>query len=115
MYVCRLGGIPEGLLGIASEQMQSIVATNATLQGMEQTCANSFNLYRKTKPPAATESVKRARNFSNGGPHALLHDLAVRLKIENAADTASGRDTRAEITNALKRFRPAATVLEAQV
>ena len=115
---CRLGGFPEGLLGLAIEQAQSITATNATLEGMEQSCENSFSLYRRTKPPASTESVKRARKFPRGGPHALLHELAVRLKIEQpsgaAADGGEGA-ARADITNALKRFRPVATVLEAQV
>ena len=118
MHVCRLGGFPEGLLGLAVEQVQSITATNATLEGMEQSCENSFSLYRRTKPPASTESVKRARKFPKGGPHALLHEVAVRLKIEQpAGDGADGSEkaARSDITNALKRFRPVATVLEAQV
>jgi hypothetical protein len=103
-------------LGVAVEQVQSITATNATLQGMEQSCENSFSLYRRTKPPASTESVKRARKFPRGGPHALLHELAVRLKIETAGDAAADEGAaRSEITTALKRFRPVATVLEAQV
>jgi hypothetical protein len=103
-------------LGVAIEQVQSITATNATLEGMVQTCENSFSLYRRTKPPASTESVKRARKFPRGGPHALLHELAIRLKLEPAGGaTADGEAARTEITDALKRFRPVATVLEAQV
>lgn len=116
MRVYRLGGYPEGLLDIAVEQVHSITATNATLEGLEQSCTNSFSLYHRTKPPASTESVKRARKFAKGGSHALLHELAVRLKIEQAAAaTTDGGAARADITNALKRFRPVATVLEAQV
>lgn len=93
------------------ERVRECVARSATLQGLQKPCSNAFDLYRRTRPPASTESLKRARNLPEPGPHPVLVSIAASQKLLDV----SGDVGKAEITKALKRFRPAATVLEAQV
>ena len=109
--LCRLGSYPEAMLDLSVEAVRNIVATNPSIASLENSCTNAFNLYKKTRPPASTESMKRAKAISREGPHPLLVAVARRCNYVNMdAETA-----RSEFTNALKSFRPAATVLEAQV
>ena len=93
------------------ERVREIAARNATLQGLEKSCDNAFALYTRTRPPASTESLKRARLLPKPGEHPALVRLAKERKLGDASEHAA----KAHITDALKQFRPASTVLEAQV
>lgn len=108
---CRLGAFPEALLDLSVERARECVARDASIQALESSCANAFALYKRTRPAASTESLKRARALPRPGPHPVLVALAERQRLGGAATEAA----KADITQALKRFRPAATVLEAQV
>lgn len=109
---CRLGAFPEALLDIAIEQARAHHALSPSMQTLERSCDNAFGLYRKTRPPASSESVRRSRALDKPGPHPLLAEVAQRMGLMH---TAAGDTARAAITGWLKSFRPAATVLEAQV
>eukprot|EP00892_Ulva_mutabilis_P001571 jgi/Ulvmu1/11414/UM075_0076.1 len=107
-----LGAFPEALLDIAIEQARAQLALSPSMQSLAQSCENAFTLYRKTRPPASTESVRRARALGKPGPHPMLAEVAQRMGLMRSGATDAAR---AEITDWLKSFRPAATVLEAQV
>lgn len=109
---CRLGAFPEALLDIAIEQARALHALSPSMQSLERSCDNAFGLYRKTRPPASSESVRRARALGKAGPHPALAEVAQRMGLMH---TGAGDAERAEITGWLKCFRPSATVLEAQV
>jgi ATP-dependent RNA helicase DDX54/DBP10 len=93
------------------EHVREVAARDASLAALERSCDNAFALYVRTRPPASTESLKRARLLPKPGPHPRLVELAEERKLGDAHGDAA----RADITTALKDFRPAATVLEAQV
>ena len=92
------------------ERVREIAARDASLMSLDKVCENAFSLYKRTRPAASTESLKRARLLPKPGPHPQLVVMA-KERLLGAVDAGSAR---ADITNALKHFRPAATVLEAQ-
>lgn len=112
VYVCRLGAFPEALLDVAIEQTRAHHALSPSMQSLEKSCENAFTLYRRTRPPASSESVRRARAVGKPGPHPTLAEVAQRMGLMHSG---TGDAARAEITGWLKSFRPSATVLEAQV
>lgn len=99
------------MLDLVVESVREIVDSNPSIQSLEMSCENAFGLYRKTRPAASAESMKRARAMPKHGPHPLLLAVAKKGHYINLDAEVS----RAHFTAALKTFRPAATVLEAQV
>jgi hypothetical protein len=108
---CRIGRYPDCLLEHAVEQVRALAEDDPSMWSLEKSCANAAALYKKTRPPASAESVKRARELPPAGPHPRLAEIAAARGITSAAAEAA----KVDITNVLRRFRPAATVLEAQV
>jgi hypothetical protein len=93
------------------EHVRECVAQNPSIEALESSCENAFALYQRTRPPASTESLKRSRLLPKPGPHPEL----VALAQERALADVSSDAGKVLITAALRRFRPAATVIEAQV
>ncbi|GLC45028.1 hypothetical protein PLESTB_001460900 [Pleodorina starrii] len=105
------GILPAVVLDPLIEHVREVVAAAADLDGAQRTLANAWSMYCKTRPPPSAQSVRRARALAKEGVHPLLLALLPRTKytqIENEVALA-------QFTERLKTFRPAATVLEADI
>ena len=51
----------------AVDRVRQILASSHDLEGQAGSAANAFRLYCKTRPPAAVESVKRAKTLPKVG------------------------------------------------
>ena len=93
------------------ERVRGTLEASEDLSGQLHTASNAFKLYAKTRPPAAAESVKRARGLLGEGIHPLL---AAALP----SDALAGLEAQASlaaISKQLKAYRPAQTVFESEV
>lgn len=84
---------------------------NAELSSAERTLSNAWGMYSRTRPAPSTQSVRRTRALPKEGVHPLLLALLPRSKYTSVANEAA----LAQFTERLKSFRPAATVLEADI
>jgi ATP-dependent RNA helicase DDX54/DBP10 len=99
------------VLSPITEHVKSLESSASELCGMRRSLTNAFNLYLRTRPAASPESTKRARALPQDGVHPLMVAcLPPALQRDVRNETAL-----AEFTAALKGFRPAATVLEAEI
>ncbi|KXZ47428.1 hypothetical protein GPECTOR_35g866 [Gonium pectorale] len=105
------GTLPAVVLEPLIEHAREAVESSADLDGMQRTLANAWSMYCKTRPAPSVQSVRRARGLGREGPHPLLLALLPRTKYTHVANEAS----LARFTEALKSFRPAATVFEAEI
>ena len=110
--VRRLGAWPDALLDEALARERELSARHASLAALEQPMQNAFGLYKRTRPPASTESLPRSRTLPPPGPHPELLALA-QARCLAVGGAEAGQQAR--IAAALKRFRPAAMVLQAAV
>ncbi len=105
------GAFPAPLISPQAERLREVEAAAPELSGAARSLANAFSLYVRTRPAASPESVARAKQLPKEGAHpALLAQLpgAQRLDLQAEAELAS-------FTAALRSFRPAATVFEAEI
>ncbi len=56
----------------SGEHVRELVAHSTDLQAQQRYAVNAFKLYRKTRPAAAPESVKRAKGLATEGIHPVL-------------------------------------------
>ena len=54
------------------EHAREALTSSHDLIGMQRSCNNAFSLYKRTRPPAAPESVARAKALQKEGVHPLL-------------------------------------------
>ena len=54
------------------EHAREAIGSSHDLQGMQKAVSNAFGLYKRTRPPAAPESVARARGLPKEGIHPML-------------------------------------------
>lgn len=87
------------------------VQANAELSSAERTLSNAWGMYSRTRPAPSNQSVRRTRQLAKEGVHPLLLALLPRSKYTSIANEAA----LAAFTERLKTFRPAATVLEADI
>ena len=52
-------------------EVEELIEAN-DLQGLKRSVGNAWTMYVRTRPPAAQESVMRARALPKGGIHPLL-------------------------------------------
>ncbi|CAG9462239.1 unnamed protein product [Pedinophyceae sp. YPF-701] len=109
-----VGCFPQVVLDAVTERVRSLMEVSqeaGLLEGMQRTLGNAFKLYKKTRPVASAESAARCKELDREGPHPLLArdipgsgtvNLAAEIELQTYAEK-------------LKAFRPAATVLEAEV
>ncbi|PRW33125.1 DEAD-box ATP-dependent RNA helicase 29 isoform X1 isoform B [Chlorella sorokiniana] len=105
------GTFPQVALDDALERVRQVLASSHDLALQRNSVENAFRLYCKTRPPAAAESVKRAKTLPKEGIHPLL---AAALP----SDALGGLEAQAglaDIAAALKSYRPSQTVFEAEV
>lgn len=142
------GSVPEAILMEEMESLQRILSRQIsgghasdveTVQSLHKVCANAMKQFRKSRPDASREGVRRAKELSNnnGGfgnfpPHPLLahwerqqHVMmqkkgAETTGISSEASTAdvetlwAVRKKRDEFLLAIANFRPKETIFESQ-
>lgn len=54
------------------EHAREAIGSSHDLQGMQKAVSNAFGLYKRTRPPAAPESVARAKGLPKEGIHPML-------------------------------------------
>ena len=117
-----LGAMPPAALEAASERVRVLMDENDDVRALLRVSANAFKQYCKTRPPASAESVRRGRELPVPGVHALL----LQPGSMGGASTSAAAPAAAPVSvpeeeelalfaSRLGRYRPAATVLEAQV
>ena len=113
-----LGSVPPAALEAASERARVLVDENDDVRALLRVSANAFKQYCKTRPPASAESVRRGRELPVPGVHTMLLQPGA-LGSSSAATAAPAAAPEEEelalFASRLGRYRPAATVLEAQV
>ena len=142
------GSVPEAILMEEMESLQRILSRQIsgghasdveTVQSLHKVCANAMKQFRKSRPDASREGVRRAKELSNnnGGfgnfpPHPLLahwerqqHVITHKKGVGTAviASEASTEDFEAfweerkkrdEFLLAMANFRPKETIFESQ-
>ena len=101
------GAFPQGLIDAVLERVRKWVAADATVGSQQATMERSHRLYLRTRPGASVESCSRLKDLPREGPHPKLASLVAPRREAAVALT--------EFTEKLKTFRPAQTVLEAEI
>lgn len=101
-----LGRYPPKALGKYEERFKSLLATDTDVANMLRYSQNALKLYLKTRPPASAESHNRAKELPSPGTHPLLYATL---------DSALRSKEYVDFTQRMKSFRPANTVLEADI
>lgn len=99
------GSFATTALADAGERVTHHLQNTVELANAHRAMGNAFRLYVKTRPAASAESCTRAKALAPAGCHPLFGGGASATLSEGAAAIAA----------ALQGFRPAATVLEAEV
>jgi len=66
------GSFPLVSLESAGEHVRELVAHSSDLQAQLRYATNAFKLYRKTRPAASPESIRRAKGLPAEGIHPVL-------------------------------------------
>ena len=101
------GAYPQALLDVEVERLREWIAESADLTNLVKTSTRAYALYLKTRPGASVESCARVKALAREGVHPRL-----------AAAEVGGMQERADLmafTQRLKSFRPAQTILEAEI
>lgn len=105
------GQYPQVFLDPVIEHVREVIESHTDLSSAQRSLTNAFQLYLRTRPGASSESVRRAKEMPKEGVHPLLLSATPAVKCINLEAEAA----LAVFTQSLKRFRPAATVLEADI
>ena len=108
-----LGTLPGAALEAASERARLLAGDSDELRALTRVSINAAKQYNKTRPPASAESVRRARELPAAGPHPPL--LAAPPGDAATAALAASEAELARLAAQIGRYRPSATVLEAEV
>ncbi|KAF9921627.1 ATP-dependent RNA helicase dbp10 [Linnemannia zychae] len=100
-----LGGLPLGQLEDDSEWVKNNVFDDANLQALKGVSVNGYKLYCKSRPSAAVESYKRAKEIVDMDEYAELSPLF--------ADSVDQEEKeRVNMIASISNFRPAETIFE---
>ncbi|KAL2612800.1 hypothetical protein R1flu_024492 [Riccia fluitans] len=97
------GRCPQAVLDLYMDRFREIISNNTELLALQKACANAFRLYVKTRPAAAFESCKRAKELPREGLHPLLRGAVKDVEADVAA-----------FAERVRAYRPKQTVLEAE-
>lgn len=107
----EFGRFPQTVLDPIMGHVTSLVHDSADLLIQQKSLSNAKALYVKTRPPASSESARRAKSFEKEGIHPVLAAAVPSLALGGLEAQAS----LADITATLRAYRPSQTVFEAQV
>ncbi|GAX82476.1 hypothetical protein CEUSTIGMA_g9903.t1 [Chlamydomonas eustigma] len=105
------GTFPQSALDPVLERLREVQESSPDLADAQKSISNAYSLYLKTRPTASPESNKRAKQLPLGGIHPLLLAAMPKTKYSSIKNEA----VLADFANKLRSFRPAATVLEAEI
>ncbi|KAL8141379.1 hypothetical protein V2J09_007400 [Rumex salicifolius] len=97
------GRFPQTVLDLVSDSVRDIIDSSTELDTLQKTCRNAFQLYTKTKPLPAKESIRRAKELPREGLHPMFKSILEGNELSALA-----------FSERLKSFRPKQTVLEAE-
>ncbi|KAL3680282.1 hypothetical protein R1sor_023238 [Riccia sorocarpa] len=97
------GRFPQAVLDLNMDRLREVINNSTELVALQKACANAFRLYAKTRPPAAFESCKRAKDLPREGLHPLLRGAVKEVEVDVAA-----------FAERVRAYRPKQTVLEAE-
>mmetsp|Transcript_19790 Transcript_19790/g.49233 ORF Transcript_19790/g.49233 Transcript_19790/m.49233 type:complete len:944 (+) Transcript_19790:73-2904(+) len=137
----HFGSIPESILTLEVENVRRIMDSEMAgtdraelMRSLTRVCTNAMKQYRRTRPEASKEAVRRAKTILEGqklktgqrvggasiAPHPLLRGLEMEqyeaAKSKGKIGTLNSLDNihkRNEYLKALSQFRPKETVFEA--
>ena len=107
----EFGRFPQTVLDPIMGHVTALVNESADLLIQQKSLANAKALYVKTRPPASSESARRAKSFEKEGIHPVLAAAVPSM----ALGGLEAQESLANITATLRAYRPAQTVFEAQV
>ncbi len=135
------GSVPESILGMEVENVRRIMDSELSgselaeaMRSLSNVCTNAMKQYRKTRPEASREGVRRAKAILEGvkvetgervhgssiPPHPLLQGIEVAIYERNkekgnigTLNDMENQKKRQEFLEAMARFRPRETVFEA--
>ena len=103
-----VGGAPPTSLDLVQDRVRDIFQSKVEMDGMRKACDNAYKLYQRTRGSAGNESVARGAELCESmGPSPVLC-----AALKEGQHAAAGL---AEITQAIRKYRPAATVFEAEI
>ena len=113
-----VGTFPIGSLDLLADRVRELHETYIELETLQKSTANAYKAYQKTRIPASSESVARAKPLIECGPHPAFC-AAIFRKAHNAGGTSNTTTYKnakelAELMRGMKNYRPQATVLEAE-
>jgi len=107
----EFGCFPQTVLDPIFGHITDLIHSVPDLEIQKRSVSNALKLYIKTRPPASSESARRAKEFKKEGFHPVLA-AAVPSQALGGLET---QGSLADITTQLREYRPSQTVFEAQV
>lgn len=107
----ELGRFPQMVLDPLMGRVIELINDTPDLAIQQKSLSNAKALYIKTRPPASSESARRAKSLDREGIHPVLAAAVPSL----ALGGLEAQESLADITAALRAYRPSQTVFEAQV
>ena len=107
----EFGRFPQMVLDPLMGRVISLINDTPELAIQQKSLSNAKTLYVKTRPPASSESARRAKSFEREGIHPVLAAAVPSL----ALGGLEAQESLANITAALRAYRPSQTVFEAKV
>ncbi|KAF9913756.1 ATP-dependent RNA helicase dbp10 [Lobosporangium transversale] len=100
-----IGALPNSLLEIDSEWVKNNVLDDTNLQALRGVSVNGYKLYCKSRPAAAVESYKRAKEIVAMDEYAELNPLFADLVDDE-------EKKRVDLIASISNFRPTETIFE---
>ncbi|KAG5456661.1 MAG: P-loop containing nucleoside triphosphate hydrolase protein [Olpidium bornovanus] len=110
-----LGALPRDSVGLDVEWVQDLLGSVPDANALRRTADNGRRLYCKSRPSAAPESYKRAKELAKEKSLWEVHPLVARLMLLRAkpGDEEVQREVeRSNFLASLSSFRPAETIFE---
>ncbi len=107
----EFGRFPQTVLDPLLGHVTAMIGSIPDLLIQQKSLANAKVLYIKTRPPASSESARRAKSFEREGIHPILAAAVPSM----ALGGLEAQQSLADITASLRAYRPSQTVFESQV
>lgn len=103
-----LGSVPQNVPDDWADTIKKWMEDSQELESLDKVQANGFKQYLKSRPSAASESVKRAKLLLKGSRKIDTHPLLLQSKDDQDQDDA----LKVDFLEQMKKFRPHSTIFE---